>query len=193
MALFDGLTVGERGRRIKRNNVTLHEAARYFGRLTVAMADADRQQDRLPVLDHENRPAFAMTEQGGCRDLEHILATPDHDSRFDPETVAESSARFGGAVDSDHDGDTLLFHPEGRNFGRSDWIDTDNGSLQFPCPAPAGDYDRRADPHLHGIRTDKVDPGFEIACDVPNFQDCRASRNDRFIWFDHPKDHAIGW
>src|SRR5512139_1322102 len=92
------------------------ESGQHLRRQAGTLADLDRRQARASAIQPKHRPALALAEQRAARQLQHVLALPQHETRFHAVAVAEARPRGPWRSEVDDDAYPLLLDAERRDL-----------------------------------------------------------------------------
>jgi len=140
------------------------------------MSDDDRSEARDAAVDAERSPAVAVTEHRALRDLEHVVAAPEHEARLDAVAVGERRPFFARIGERDHDVHALLVDAERRGTREARGLDPSHAARDGDVAAPALDRDGRPGLDVNGVGREEIDDHLERRR-IANLHQQRARRD----------------
>lgn len=116
---------------------------------------------RIPVLDHEDRPAIRLTEQCTHRHMHDITDRPENEAGLDSVAIAKLGPRRQRLVQVQDYSDALLFYTKGRDFGEAGRFNSTHMSMQQLRTTPTINLYTHAGAQTHGIGGQHVHRDFQ--------------------------------
>ena len=161
-----------------------------FSRQRRAHADLHRRALRLAIDQAVSGPAVAQAKQGIGRHLQHVIGALHDEFHLDPIAISQRRPLLLRRFQIQNDAGALLFHPQGRHFGKAARLDPRDLGLQRAFSAPARDACGHASGQAHGIAREHFDFDFQLA-GVAHFHQGLPHGNGHAA-FDWPLEDATG-